>query len=177
MEVNHSTAIFLMNKEVRAILCIYEADAKGKNGEDVLAPRHMFKTMDHGIKVGDLVVVPTNAKHGASINKVVDVDVEVDFESATAVPWIIDVVDKSLFEANSKKEAVAIEAIKFGQKRRKQDELREMLMKDNPELREAKAVLIDLKPSFSHPAAPPLPGGAPVYRQPEARIIDGDDKF
>lgn len=158
-DLNHSTAIFLMNKEVRAILCIYEVDTKGKNGEDILAPRHMFKTMDQSIRVGDLVVVPTMAKHNASINKVVEVDVEVDFESSTVVPWIIDVVDKSLFNENSKKEAVAIEAIKSGQKRRKQDELRDMLMKDNPELKEAQAVLIDLKP-----ANIPVPPAPPVYR-------------
>lgn len=171
MELNHSTAIFLMNKQVRAILCIYEADAKGKNGEDILAPRHMFKTLDHSIRENDLVVVPTNAKHGASINKVVAVDVEVDFESSTVVPWIIDVVDKSLFNENSKKEAIAIDAIKSGQKRRKQDELRDMLMKDNPELAAAQSVLIELQPTYQH--APPPPEAPPIYRAPE-RPIDGN---
>lgn len=152
-ELNYSTAIFLMNKQVRAIMCIYDKDEKDKP-----AARHMFKTLDHSIKIDDLVVVPTNAKHNASINRVVAVDVEVDLESHVQVLWIIDVVDMSLFNANSAKEQTAIDAIKSGQKRRKQDELRDMLLKDNPAL--AETPLIEMQ-AVNIPVEPPAP---PVYR-------------
>ena len=126
--MNYSTAIFLVNKNVRAVVGVYEDDEQGKKA----VPRTVFKTVDETIKVGDYVLVPTNTRHKMSVNKIVEVDVDVDFDSQTQMSWIISPVDRQEYEANLKIEDAAISAIKSAEKRRKQDELRAALIKDNP---------------------------------------------
>ena len=125
--MNYSTAVFLVNSHVRAVVGIYEDDDNGKRQ----VPRTTFKTLDESIKVGDFVLVPTNTRHRMSVNKIVEVDVEVDLESSTPMAWIIGPVDRSEFERVTKMEEGAIAQIKSAEKRRKQDELRAALLKDN----------------------------------------------
>ena len=125
---NYSTAVFLINKNVRAVLGIYEAR------EELGRPpvkRTMFKTLDDTIKVGCYVLVPTNTRHRMSVNLIVETDVEVDLESSESMAWVIGVVDRSEYERVTKMEEGAIAQIKSAEKRRKQDELRAALLKDN----------------------------------------------
>jgi hypothetical protein len=128
--MNYSTAIFLVNKSVRAIAGIYEDDDNGKRP----VPKQIFKTLDPSISAGDFVLVPTNTRHKMTVNKVVEVDVDVDFDNATPMAWVIGVVDRTEFERTTKMEEQAIATIKSAEKRRRQDELRAALLKDNPEL-------------------------------------------
>lgn len=67
--MNYTTAVFLINKNVRAVMCNYEPDAEHKTT--------MFKTLDTAIRVGDFVIVPTKTRHGMTVSKIVEVDVDV----------------------------------------------------------------------------------------------------
>lgn len=151
--MNYSTAIFLVNKSVRAIVGIYEDDDGGKK----VVPKTLFKTLDPTIKVGDYVLVPTSTRHKMSVNKVVEVDVDIDFESQTQMSWVIGVVDREEYLRTVKMEEAAIERIKSAEKRRRQDELRAALLKDNPFL-ETLAIAdmgVDPVPPAQPPNMPP----------------------
>ena len=124
--MNYSTAVFLINKNVRAISVTYERDEPGR------APvnRTTFKTFDPEITVGDYLVVQTTTRHEMTVVKVVETDVDVDFDSATPMGWIIGKVDRTDHEATLRQENQAIAAIKSAEKRKKADELRASLILD-----------------------------------------------
>jgi hypothetical protein len=123
--MNYSTAVFLINNECRAIVCTYEAGDK--------APRTTFKTLDPNIAVGDFVVVSTDTRHGMTVCKVVDVDVDVDFDSPVHMGWIIERVDNARYEQTLKQETKAIQVVKSAELRKKRDELRDAMFKDHLE--------------------------------------------
>lgn len=120
--MNYSTAIFLISDQARAVLVTYE---QGEN-----AARILYKTLDPRIKVDDFVVVPTDTRHHMTVCKVVEVDVEPDFDTRDDVKWIIGVVDTADFEDLTRQENDAIAKIKSAEKRRKRAELREALIAD-----------------------------------------------
>lgn len=126
--MNLSTAVFLINDTARAILAIYEKDEKDRK-----APRTMFKTFDPTIKVDDYIVVPSGTRHGITTVKVVEVDVEVDFDSSTKVDWVIGKVEMADYEQIKAQEEAALEAIRSAEKAKKKRELREALFLDNAE--------------------------------------------
>jgi predicted Mrr-cat superfamily restriction endonuclease len=113
--MNYSTAVFLINKHVRALACTYE---QGDN-----APRTIFKTLDEAIKAGDFVVVPTDTRHNMTVVKVVEPDVDVDFDSSVQVKWIIGKVDRAAYEQTLAQEAAAIQEIKRAELRKKREDL------------------------------------------------------
>ena len=121
--MNYTTAIFLINKDVRAILCNYEPDAPDK--------KVMFKTLDRTIKEGDLVIVPTKTRHGMTVSKVVEVDADVDFDSGIPVAWIVDKVSHTGYEEIVSQEADAIAVIKSAEKTKKRNELAAALLVDS----------------------------------------------
>lgn len=123
--MNYSTAIFLINKNARAIKAIYEV------GERVVP--ELFKTLDQNIKVDDMVVVQTASRHGMTVCKVTEVDVDFDLESTAEVRWIIDTVKTEQHASYLTKEQEAISAIKKAQLRQKRDDLRNALFKDHAE--------------------------------------------
>lgn len=123
--MNYSTAVFLINNDVRAVMCTYET------GET--APRTMFKTFDPDLSEGDFVIVPTNTRHGMTVCKVVETDVDVDFDSAAQVEWIIGTIELANHEKIVAQENQAIEAVKSAEKRKRRDELREAIFKDQEE--------------------------------------------
>lgn len=120
--MNYSTAVFLINKNLRAILATYEV------GEG--AARTMFKTLDPTIKVGDYVIVPTETRHKMTVCKVTDVDVNVDFDAPTPVAWVIGKVDRDGHETILKQEQHAIEAIKSAEYRKRRENLHAALVAD-----------------------------------------------
>ena len=126
--MNYTTAVFLINKDVRAIVCTYEVDS-----ERQLAPRTTFKSLDKTLKVDDYVLVPTDTRHKMTVCKVVEVDVDVDFDSSTQMAWIIGKVDRVDFEKISSMEGQAIAAIKSAEKLKKRNELRDALLADSAE--------------------------------------------
>ena len=88
------------------------------------APRTMFKTFDKSIKIDDFVVVPTDTRHKMTVCKVVDTDVDVDFDSSTQISWIIGRIDLADVTEIKRSEEAAIQAIKQAEKLKKQRELK-----------------------------------------------------
>lgn len=121
---NYSTVLFLVNKQVRAIKCAYELNAKGEPCGNLT----IFKTFDPSIKVGDDVVVPTTTRVNKTVVRVAEADVEVDLESAVQVDWIIGAVDSAAFQVVLGKEQEAISKIKAAELRKKRDELAATLL-------------------------------------------------
>ena len=119
---NQSTAVFLINDSTRAILATYE---EGDN-----APRTMFKTFDTDIDVGDLIVVPTKTRHGMTVCKVVETDVDVDFNSNVPVDWLISKVDTTEYDDVVRSEKDALKTIRSAEVRREREKLKEALLAD-----------------------------------------------
>lgn len=118
MGMNYSTAIFLVNDQVRGILCSFEED--GRN--------YLYKTFDTEIKEGDFVAVPRN-KQGwdIAVVRVEEVDVDPDFDSSHEYKWVIGVIDQADFEQITKTEDDAIEVIKKSEKLKRRKEMKKNL--------------------------------------------------
>lgn len=122
--MNYSTAVFLINDQVRAVYAIYEPDKA-----DQKSRRYLFKTFNKSLKAGDMVVVPSTIRHQLDIAKVTDVDVSIDLDSATNIDWIVGVVDTEDFLHIISEEKAAIETIKQAQMAEKRDKLAASLKK------------------------------------------------
>lgn len=125
--MNYSTAVFLINKNVRAVVGTYEAEDN--------APRQIFKTLDPDIQKGDFVIVPTSTRHKMTVVKIVDIDVDVDFDSGSQMLWIIASVDTVDHEKTLKMEQAAISQIKSAEVRKKRDDLAAALLANVGELK------------------------------------------
>lgn len=132
--MNYTTAVFLINKNVRAVLCNYEPDAPDK--------KVMFKTLDPTIREGDLVIVPTKTRHGMTVSKVVETDVDVDFDNAAPVAWIVAKIDQSGYEATIAQEGDAIAVIKSAEKTKKRNELAAALLVDSKDALKALPITV-----------------------------------
>jgi len=119
---NQSTAVFLINDKTRAILATYE---EGDN-----APRTMFKTFDQSIDVDDMIIVPTGTRHRMTVCKVVEVDVDVDFNSSVTVEWVIGTVDTTEYQEVVRREKDALKTIRSAEVRREREKLKEALLAD-----------------------------------------------
>lgn len=119
---NQSTAVFLINDKTRAILATYEA------GDT--AARTMFKTFDPDIDVDDLIIVPTDTRHKMTVVKVVEVDVDVDFNSSTRVDWVVSRIDTDEYEEVVRREKDALKTIRSAEVRREKEKLRDALLAD-----------------------------------------------
>lgn len=118
---NYSTSIFLINDDVTAVKASYDPDDKNEQPKT-------FKTFNKDIKVDDYLIVPTDSRHEMTVVKVVDVEVEPDFDSHRHVHWVIGVIDRSNYEETIAKENEAIAAIKKAEKRQQRDKLREAML-------------------------------------------------
>lgn len=122
--MNYSTAVMLINQNIRAIKVSYEVgiDGKGKT------PFIMFKTLDKTVAVGDYVVIPTTTRQNMTVVRVEEVDVEVDFESGTEIQWIVDKVNSDDNKNILQEEQKWIEALKASEKRRKREEIKKNML-------------------------------------------------
>ena len=128
--MNYSTAVFLINKSVRAIKAAYETDTQG-NPTNI----SLFKTFNADIKPGDIVVVPTNTRVGMTCCRVTEVDVDFDIDQQKEITWVVDVVDHAEHERTLAEEQKAIAAIKSAELRKKREDLAKNLLADKlPEL-------------------------------------------
>lgn len=151
--MNYSTAIFLVNANVRAVLTSYETPDPVTNKPT--GKLTMYKTTDRTVKPGDMVLVPTTTRHKMTVVRVEEVDVEVDLESGVQVDWLIGhAPNRDAYNALVTTEADGIAQIKSAEKKAKQDELRAKLLADNPAL----AALGDVT-AMALP--PPVPEVAP----------------
>lgn len=121
--MNYSTAVFLINNNVRAVKGTYQ------DGEGAV----IFKTLDASIKKDDLVVVPTHTRHKFTVFKITEVDVDVDMDSQTKMEWIISKVDEAPYDKLLAEEADAISKIKSAELRKKRNDLADNLLKDSIE--------------------------------------------
>lgn len=123
--MNYSTAVFLINKHVRAINVTYD------DGDT--AKRTAFKTLDPDIDEDDLVIVETDTRHGFTVCKVVEADIDLDFDSTEKVRWIVGRVDVTGHEQTLAQEKEAIKAIKSAELRQKREKLRDAMFADHVE--------------------------------------------
>lgn len=127
--MNYSTALFLINKNARAIVVAYEPAVNGK-----YTNTNVLKTLDSSIEVGDLVVVETTSRWNMTIGKVVEVDVEPDFDSHEKMLWIVARVNPDEYAAILKQEQDAVAKIKSAEIRQKREKLAASLLADHETL-------------------------------------------
>lgn len=116
--MNYTTAVMLINPNIRAIKATYEV-----NGVPTI-----FKTLDQDITVDDLVVVVTDTRHKMTVVKVTEVDVDVDFDSATVVTWVVDKIDPAKHQFLIEKENDAIKTIRAAELRDKRKQMADKLL-------------------------------------------------
>lgn len=119
--MDNSRIVFLINDQVRAVKAKYEDTGAAE----------MFKTFDATVKVGDLVVVQSTTRHMMTVVKITEVDVDVNFDSATLIPWVVQKIDAPAFDAILAQETQAISAVQAAELRRKKEELRRTMFKDH----------------------------------------------
>jgi len=155
--MNYSSAVFLINKNIRAISCSYEPEeSKGKN--------YTFKSLDPTIKVGDLVVVQTDTRHKFTVVKVEAVDVDIDLDSSIQFKWIVSKVDLAAFDILLAQEADAIKTIRSAELRQKRDNLRKAMFA-NYEAELSALSIADMNGKPEQPAIesqPAIPDGDPI---------------
>ena len=138
--MNYSTAIFLANQDVRCVAVTYEKiDVTKDTTKQKYVPAYLsggklpegavlFKTFDKDISVNDLVIVPTNTRHGFTVCKVVGVDIDVDFDNQDPMHWIVGKVDTAPFERVRQQEEKMIIELRASQKDKRRRELRQDLL-------------------------------------------------
>ena len=105
--MNSSKIVFIVNESARLIQCAYDASSAHE------APKtYLFKTLDQSIKVGDLVVVETNTRHGYTIVKVTEVDVDVDFDDAIELKWAFSPINLDAIVELKQAEQAAIDKVR-----------------------------------------------------------------
>lgn len=159
--MNSSTMIFLINDDTRCVAGTYEAEEG--------APRTLFKTMDQDLKVGDFVIVQSGTRHDMTVVKIVETDIEPDFDSSKEMKWVIGRIELEDFEKLQKMEAKAIEMIQSAEKRRRRDELRKSVFYDQQEkMRELGLTKLDgdALPAPEAPRTTPAPEPAPETMSP-----------
>lgn len=121
--MDNSKIVFLINDQARAVLGTYEPGATPE----------MFKTLDDTIAVGDLVAVQSTTRHNVTIVKVTAVDVDVNFDGATPLKWIVQRINMPAFASIIASEEQAISAVQAAELRRKKQELRKTMFADHEE--------------------------------------------
>lgn len=135
--MNYTTAVFLINADVRAVICCYEPEEERTKNN-----RYTFKTLDKTIQKGDLVVVPTDTRHGMTVVKVVEVDVDPDFDSDIQLKWIVGRVDQAPYITTLAREAEAVAVIKSAEKTKKRNDLRAAMLADSSEALKALPITV-----------------------------------
>ena len=96
--------------------------------------------MDQSVKVDDLVLVQTDTRHGYTVVKVTEVDVDVDFDSSSPITWCVGGIDLEAFEDLLNQERTAIETANAAQRRARAQKLREEVFANETASMEALAL-------------------------------------
>jgi FKBP-type peptidyl-prolyl cis-trans isomerase 2 len=131
--MNYSTALFLFNEKLRCVAVAYEPTKESS--------KTLFKTLDPMIEVGDFVVIPTDSRYNMTVAKVIEVDVDVDFESPIQMQWIIGIVDRKSYEETLTNEGRAIAKMKSAEAHRKREELKKSMFAEHAASFEGVALL------------------------------------
>lgn len=124
--------VFLINDQVRLIKTSYDTAGAPAMGADKSG--YMFKTLDQSIQVNDFVVVETNTRHGLTVCKVTEVDLDVDFNDGISLKWAFSRVDSALIEDIRAKEAEAITAARRAELKRQRVQLRGDIFAEHSEM-------------------------------------------
>ncbi len=108
---NKSLAVFAVDNSVRGIIAVY-------NDGDDASKGIFYKTFDQDIEVNDIVIVPAKSRLGFTTNKVVQVDVDPDFERTKEVKWIAGRADFTTYESNIAGEKALMEKLNEGDRAR-----------------------------------------------------------
>lgn len=117
---NPSTVLFLINDDIRAVRVSYEDNNRSRET--------IKKTFLQDLKVGDYVLVETDTRWGATVCKVVAVNVEPDFTSSERIGWIFGRAPLEDLESLKAQETQALTIINEAQKRKAKEELRKTIM-------------------------------------------------
>jgi hypothetical protein len=112
--MNYSTAVILINPNIRAVLGQYENNTTPTT----------FKTTDADLVVGDIAVVESTTRWGLTTVKITAVDADVDFDSTTQVGWVVSKVPVTTHETLKTMEAAAIDLIKKGELRKRREDIK-----------------------------------------------------
>ena len=121
--MNYSTAIIILNPNIRVISVTYEPDM-----DNVKAKRTLYKSFDKTLEKGDLVIVPTDTRHEFTVAQVDEVDVDIDFDDSKKVNWIVERFDTSPYTKLLKQEAEMIKVVKESENRAKREKMRENML-------------------------------------------------
>lgn len=124
--------VFLINDQVRLIKVSYDKDEA--QPLSAIKRDYSFKTLDQTLAVDDYVVVETGTRHGLTVCKVTEVDLDVDFDDGIPLKWAYQRVDMALIEDIRAKEAEAIAAAKRAELKRKREQLREGIFAEHTEM-------------------------------------------
>lgn len=119
--MDNSNIVFLINDTVRAVKGVYE---EGHTPA-------LFKTMDQTVAVGDIMVVQSSTRLEVTTVKIVEVDVDINFDSNVLIKWAISKVDMQAFAEVLAQENEAIAAVNSAERKRKKEALRQSLFADH----------------------------------------------
>ena len=139
--VHKSLLVFLLDDSVKAIRAVYEKVNEPAAAAEMpmaygqadpeTSPKlrgYLFKTHTSDHKVGDLLVVPTDTRHGFTVVKVVEVDAEPDMNAQSDVKWIVGKVDTATYFDIRAQEAEIIDKVAKSELKAQRDKLRETLL-------------------------------------------------
>lgn len=141
-----SKIVFLINDQVKLIAVNYEPHNESLGGTPeayrdsrlVATPtekkKYLFKTMIQDLAVGDYVVVETGTRHGMTVCKVTEIDLDVDFDDGVALKWAIQRVDTEGYKTLLDGEQEAIQAAKRAELKKKRSELRAGIFAEHAEM-------------------------------------------
>lgn len=121
--MDNSTIVLLINDNARAVKAKWEDGGKEET----------FKTFDPSIKVDDLIVVESSTRHCMTVCKVTEVDVDVNFDTASGIRWVVQKIDTKSFENILDQEKEAISAVQSAERQRKKKALRASLFANHEE--------------------------------------------
>ncbi len=130
--MDSSKIVFLINDQVRLIRVSYDKDeAQPLNA---IKRDYQFKTLDQTIRVDDLVIVETGTRHGLTVCKVTEVDLDVDFNDGISLKWAFARVNTEEIERIRSSEAEAITAAKRAELKKQRAALREAIFKEHEDM-------------------------------------------
>jgi hypothetical protein len=130
--VNKTTAIFLINDQVRCVAVAYDQIKSGS--KSIPTEIRSFKTLDPNIAVDDLVVIPTDTRWGFTVGKVTDVDLHVDFDSPEQMRWIQSKIDPAEYKGIIAQEAAAMDSVADADREARRKKLAAELLANSPNL-------------------------------------------
>ena len=102
--------------------------------DTTIAEGDVFKTMDATLRVGDIIAVQASTRHGITVCRVTEVDVEIDLDTPTEIKWVISRINTEAFMAVLSMEAEAIKAVQRSEKQARREKIKKQIIGDNADI-------------------------------------------